>query len=346
MKRLDRNRTRPHVAGLDTVHSTAWVTRAFGALWLLASREPPARDPSSSLPIHRELLHALWQLSMPSDHRMTVTDRIERTVRDAIFYRPTLAWAPGSEKETVVKWYANWLFEEHTTCREALADAVRRNFNVKDDCVNQLLSSAYDALLKSDDPAVQYFAYTLNVLPPQPRDPGKDTKVDWRGQTKEHRSGIVYSPAGTHLGVIDRGTDGLWYIIPMRQGVVRVSDIAISQIDARCYLAVLLTQRVSVAVDGGDPRQLRIVCERGVPFLPDASRPMNVAGGDALPTYGLDFWDENHGLEVGRKILVESGPTKWRTMDVLEGEVAAVDRHQVSVTGIGSVRPFCESEAE
>ena len=299
-----------------------------------------------SLPIHRELLHALWQLFMSSNHRMTVTDRIERTVRDAIFDPPKLAYSPGSEMETVVEWYANWLFNEHSTCRDALADAVRQNFNVKDDFINQLLSSAYDALLKSDDPAVQYFAYTLNVLPPQPRDPGKDTKVEWLGQTKEPRSGLVYSPAGAHLGEIDRGTDGLWYVTPWREGVLRVSAKASTQTDARCYLARLLTKQVSVAIDAGEPRQLRLVAEGDLPFLRNTSRPMNEARGNASAAFDLGFWDENHGIQVGNKILVESGPTKWQAMDVLEGEVAEVDRQRVSVVGTQSVRPLRWSRTE
>ena len=126
-----------------------------------------------SLPIHRELLLALCQLFMPSNHAETIIDRIEHTVKDAMFDPPKLAYGPGSERETAVKWYRSWLFNEHSTCCDALSNAVRAGFDIKDDFINQLLFNAYSALLKSDDPAVQYFAYTLNVLPPQPRDPGQ-----------------------------------------------------------------------------------------------------------------------------------------------------------------------------
>ncbi len=335
-----------HLKSLEHYLSSVGSTNAFNEMryWEITQSLDQEVLHRISLPIHRELLHALRQLFMPSNRRTTVSDRIERTVRDEMFESHSLAYAPGSAQEAVVKSYLNWL-KEHRTFLEALTDAVRTGFDVKHEFINRLLSNAYDALLKSDDPAVRYVVYTLNVLPRQPRDPGKDTKVEWLGPFKEPRNGLVSSPAGTHLGDIVRGTDGLWYITPSRNGPVRVSAIASSQIDARCYLATFLTQPVNVAVDGSEPRDLRLVCEGDIPFLLDASRQMNEAGGDALATFDLDFWDENHGMQVGHTILVESSPTRWQAMRVLEGDVTAVDRQQVSVMGIESIRPFCGSGA-
>lgn len=330
-----------HLKSLDSYLSKVGSTKAFNTMryWEFGQSLDEDLLNRICLPMHREILCALWQLFMASDSRLdTVTDRIERAVKDAIFNPSKLAYTPGSEKETIVKWYMDWLYKEHSTFREALADAVSKNFNVKDDFINQILLNAYEALLKSDDPAVRYFVYTLNVLPPQPRYPGKETTVEWLGPSKEHRMGLVSSPAGTSLGDIERGADGLWYVTPLRDGPIRVSAIAISQTDARCYLADLLTYLVSAAINGGEPRQLRLVGEGDLPFLLSGSRMVNEGRRDALMAFDLDFWDENHGMQVGHKILIESRSTEWQAIDILEGEVVAVDRQLVSALGTQSVR--------
>lgn len=212
-----------HLKSLDDYLSKVGSENAFNAMRYWEFEQPLDDDVlhKISLPIHRELLCALQQVFMSSNRGWeTVSDRVEHTVKNAMFDPPRLAYAPGSDKEMVVQWYAKWLFEEHTTCRGALADAVDRNFDVQDDFINQMLVSAYDALLKSDDPAVQYFAYTLNVLPRQPRDPGKWANIEWLGPSDEPRRGLVSSPGGTPLGDIDQGPDGLWYVTPWRDGVL------------------------------------------------------------------------------------------------------------------------------
>lgn len=338
-----------HLKSLDVYLSKTGTTKAFSTMRYWEFEQSLDEDLLQRiyLPIHREILCALWQLFMASDHRLdTVTDRIERAVKGAIFDPPKLAYSPGSEKEAIVKWYRDWLFKEHSTLRGALADAVSKNFNVKDGFINQILLNAYEALLKSDDPAVRYFVRTLNVLPPQPRYPGKETIVEWLGPSKKHRMGLVSSPAGTDLGDIARGVDGLWYVTPSRNGTMQVSAIAISQADARCYLAELLTHLVSVAINGSEPRQLRLVGEGDLPFLSNGSRVANEEQRDPLTTFDLDFWDENHGMQVGHKILIESRPTAWQAIDVLEGEVAAVDRQLVSVVGTQSVRAVDQTETD
>ena len=337
-----------HLKSIEAYLSKVGSQKAFNAMRYWEIKQSLDEDVLRriSLPIHRELLLALCQLFMPSSQRTTVIGRIERRVKDAMFDPPKLAYAPGSEKENVVKWYLNWLFQEHSTCCDALADAVNAGFWVRDDFIDQLLFNAYNALLKCDDPAVQHFAYSLNVLPPQPRDPGQATHVEWLGPSTEPRSGLVSSPAGTLLGEIARRAEGRWEITPYRGGALRVSAIALSQTDARCYLANHLTQEVIVAVNGSEARQLRLVGEGDLPFLLNASQHMDESSGNAFSTFVLDFWDEAHGLEQGQHILVESGPTPWQSVDVVEGDVVDVDRQRVSIRGAQSVRALADSGTE
>ena len=193
---------------------------------------------------------------------------------------------------------------------------------------------------------MQHFAYSLNVLPPQPRDLGQATHVEWLGPSTEHRSGLVSSPAGTLLGEIARRAEGRWEITPYRGSALRVSAIALSQTDARCYLANHLTQEVIVAVNGSEARQLRLVGEGDLPFLLNASQHMDESSGNSFSTFVLDFWDEAHGLEQGQHILAESGPTPWQSVDVVEGDVVDVDRQRVSIRGTQSVRALADSGTE
>ncbi len=136
-----------------------------------------------------------------------------------------------------------------------MADAVQKGFNIGDDFMSDVAKNAHTDLLNSSDPAVKYFANTLDVLPKQPRD--VSPPVDWLGLEME-RFGSVKTPAGTHLGCIERGFDGLWCITPSQEGLVGVSAKAKTQTDARCYLAILLTSLARVTVEDKD-RSIRLV---------------------------------------------------------------------------------------
>ena len=48
----------------------------------------------------------------------------------------------------------------------------------------------------------------------------------------------------------------------------------------------------------------------------------------------VTFWDNNHGLEVGQQVLIESGRTDSEFFrDKIEGEVVAVMGSEVSILG-------------
>ena len=325
---------------LDDYLSKVGSKNAFDALRYWAIGEPPKGEspiPYLSLPIHREILCALWCLFLPN-RRETVSDRVERKVAHAMFSGKRIAYgADDIHKERSIRWFKNWLFEEQPTCRSALEEAVRRNFAVKDDqFVIQTLRDAYEDLRQSKDPAVLYYIHKLSDLPKgsQSRDPDAVPEVEWFNDMKT--AGMVVTPAGTHLGFIERYADGGWGITPSEDGLVQVTDIAGSMTDAKHYLVNRLTRRVTVAVNG-ELKPLRIVGDEDF-FPPPLWTPYMVSpAGTAprLPKYDLEFWDAQHGLCKGDEISVElqseAGPG---FASVLEGTVTTVAGPKVSIAGM------------
>ena len=193
--------------------------------------------------------------------------------------------------------------------------------------------NAYRTLLETADPAVRYFASTLDVLPSQPRD--VIPCVEWLGPEKDRR-GAVETPAGTALGFIERGLEGLWYITPLRAGLVGVSSKARSQTDARCYLAALLSSPALVTMDGGD-QSLRIVGEEHSFYeknYDEIDRRFKGTSDENIWTHKVVFWDRNHGIEVNAKLRVEVRRGKTAGMvSVVEGTVTEVAEHEAYLSG-------------
>ena len=285
------------------------------------------------LSIHIELLHGLRELLLVPDRPTeTVANRVERAVSNAMQPTEIMAYSPGSPKEHSIHSYIEWM-RGFRTWSEALADAVQKGFNIGDNFMANLVRGAYKTLLEAADPAVRYFASTLDVLPKQPRD--VIPCVEWLGPEKV-RSGFISTPAGTDLGVIERGQDGLWYITPLQEGLVTVSAKASSQTDARCYLATLLTRSARVTVEG-QARSLRVVGEehhlfqRNYDEIDWLNEPI---GNQKTWTHKITFWDKDHGIEVNESVRVEVrlGGTKG-IVHILEGTVREVAEHEVYLSG-------------
>ena len=281
------------------------------------------------LSIHIELLHGLNEILLAPDRPMdTVPNRVERAVERAMWPTAKLAYSPGTPKEHSVRSYMEWR-RGFSTWSEALADAVRKGVNIGDDFMADVVSNAYKTLLEAADPAIRYFASTLDVLPGQPRD--AIPCVEWLGPEKE-RNGSVKTPGGTVLGFIDRSPDGLWYITPLREGAVMVSAKARSQTDARCYLAILLTRPAKVTV-GGEDRSLRIVGEEYNLFQRNYDQidwSSERIGDDETWTHKVTPWDRDHGIEVNDRVRIEVRSRETEgVVDVLEGTVTGIAGSEV-----------------
>ena len=273
-----------------------------------------------SLNLHLELLHALSEVLLKSERlKDTVSMRVERVVRGAM--SRDINYLDGSEKELAVKSYLEWYDRSgFANCREAIATAFKDGSVTGDDAVAKFIKKAHQELIQSADPAVWYFADTLDILPIQRRD--VIPCVEWLGPTKE-LCGSVTTPAGTHLGKIERCHDGLWRITPGYGRVVKAK----TQTDARCYLAAWRTKPVQVTVNG--QTECRRVVAIGESFIQkeDYSSVLD-------QRYEVTFWDKEHGLEIGNAVKVELPDIPESLLvTIIKGDVIEVAEHRVYIRG-------------
>ena len=324
-----------HLKSLDTYLGLAGSNQAFKDIryWELTQSLNEMLLRRVYLMLHIELLHGLVEILLaPNRPTKTVANRVERAVESAMWHTTDLAYGPGTPKEHSVRSYIRWR-QEFNTWSEALADAVQKGFNIGDDFMANVVRNAYNILLGAADRAVSYFASTLDVLPRQSRE--VIPCVEWLGPEKE-RSGSVKTPAGTALGFINRGLDGLWYITPLRDGLVGVSAKARSQTDARCYLAILLTKPATVTVGGGN-RALRIVGGEYNLFQRNYDQTGwsgDPTGGKKPWTHKVTFWDIDSGIKVHDvvRIVAQSGETEGM-ITILEGTATVITGSEVYVSG-------------
>ena len=318
--------------------SLVGTDNAFEALryWAIGeSAKGPSPIPYIALPIHRELLCALWCLFLPS-RRETVSERVEHEVTEALFSRRHIAYSPDDvRRKQSVYWYISWL-HAHASPRGALEEAYRKGFVISDDeFITQTLRDAYQELQESKDPAVRYYVSTLTYLPKGSERRNRDAtpEVQWIGEGQLR--GTVVTPPGTILGFIDRYADGSWGITPMEEGLVRVTDIAWAQADAKHYLVNRLTRLVTVTVNG-ESKQLRLVGPND--SFPRVTRTSGEEGTSGLilhsEAYELEFWNNRHSLCVGDNVRVELELEPDRVfVSVVEGIVASLAAQTVSIAG-------------
>ena len=285
------------------------------------------------LAIHMELVHGLHEILIEPDRiKETVESRVKRAVETEMWPSTALTYGLETTYGHKLDAYIRWI-NECGTLSEALADAVRKDFVLENDFVAEIAKTAYKSLLAAKDPAVRYFASTLDVLPRQPRDliPG----VKWLGD-KEQRNGEVSTPSGEILGFIQRGPDRLWYITPIKSGPTGHLAKARTKTDALCYLGQLLTRPAQVTLDGERSGPRIVGEERHVFKLAPAKSGRPEPDDDETKMYTAAFWDENHGIEKGQEIRIESQRNDSDGLtfsDALSGEVQEVRGHQISVMG-------------
>ena len=276
--------------------------------------------------IHLELLHGLSEILISHRRPMeTVVDRVERIIKDAILQFGDRWYESESIREYPVGSYNHWL-TRHRNFKDALLEAVKEGLEIGNAYACKSMRTAHEQLLESKDPAVQYFVNSLDVLLTQPRD--AIPKAEWL-DPKERRKGRVCTPGGSNLGFVEKYVDGLWYITRLEGGPPKPPAKAMTQIDALCYLAATMTRPAQVTTDG-EERTLRIV--EG--FHSDFRRArIKVDPRDPVMNK-VTFWDNDHGLEVGQQIRIESGRTDTEFFsDKIEGEVVAVGGSEVSILG-------------
>ena len=282
------------------------------------------------LSIHMELLLGLHEILIEPDRpRETVESRVERAVETAI---TAISYRQGTMNWETLSFISEWA-KECGSFGKALCAAVRCDFALENQLAADFFRVAYKTLLEAKDPAVRFFASTLDVLPRQPRD--VVPKVEWL-DPKEQRKGRVITAAGDTLGFIERGPHRLWYITPIQSGPVGYAAKAQKQLDAMCYLAQLLARTAQVTVDG-KASTLRVVGEERHLFKPAPVQSSKLEREhDETKMYTASFWDENQGMEKGQEIRIEAqrhDSGRLIFSDALSGHVQEVQGHQVSVLG-------------
>ena len=215
-------------------------------------------------------------------------------------------------------------FEENSTCCNALAEAIRRQFIIKDgdDFIEQVLRKAWTKLSQSEDPAVRHFAFKLTYLPEgsQPQDPSAIPEIEW---LTEGLLCKVNTAAGTCLGFARKQPDGAWSIMPFQGGAVRPIAPAIKLKDAANYLLHCLTRQVTVDVDGRK-FETRIVWDKDV-FL-------------GTGHCEVVFWDTNHELVVGDHLSVTLQPREERPiLHQVNGTITRAAAQSVTIEGVNRI---------
>ena len=325
---------------LEEYFSKTGGRKAFDALRYWAIGDPGTGESAIqfiSPPIHREILCALASAFRPRPQ--TVSQRVELQVMRAMFDSRDLAYSTNDfKKKQSVEWYINWLFKDHTTRRKALTEAVDRDFSVidGDEIIAYTLREAWKELNHSKDPAVRYFIHTLTYMPEgsQPQDPRAIPCIDWLN--KEHTRVTIGSPSGKHLGIAEKLPDGAWGFWCLDSGSGPESGVARALKDAKNYMVNNLTFLVTVNVND-ETKQMRIFGNRD--YFPEQDfSQVSLDPEEVFPIeekFQLEFWDEEHGLNVGDVVIVSQvSEGEHKFVLLLEGNVTAAEELMVKVEGI------------
>lgn len=324
-------------SSLDNYLSKVGTEKAFKEMryWVIGeSSKGDSAISLISLPIHRELLWAVWTVFSPK-RRDTVSVRVERVVADTIQRQIFVSSEERHIEHPAVR-YRRWVSENHKSHRDAIRDLVRRGFAaIQDPILEDGLRKAYSDLRQMKDPAVRYFVNTLTYLPKGSQRRNRDAvaTIDWSSEAKVH--GSVLAAGGSCLGFIERQADGAWAIQPLEQGAVQFTAFAITLADAKRYLVNRLTQAVTVVVPGGS-RKLRMFSDGSgwPPERNEIEQESQTLASSGVMMFTFHFWDGNHGLSSLDKVSVKI-VDQWdsRFASVFDGEVQSVEGAKVWLKG-------------
>ena len=334
-----------HLASIDMYLSKVGTKKVFDAMRYWSIGIPGKGGnllPFIQLPIHRELLYALWcYFADKNPNPITVSDRVDQKVAHAMFNNRKMIWASeDKEREQSIQWYAKWLMG-HRPRRGALQEAVRKDFSIKNnEFIKKTLREAYAELKQSDDPAVKYFINTLAYLSKdsQHRDPHAIPHFEWLNKTQT--SGLVKSPGGTDLGFIEKYANGTFGIMPCivssdRGFGLEEGAIARSLEDAKHYMVNHCT--IKIAIKTGKEKEAK--------YLRAIGKKFHSKGGwagetqDSPEIFQLDFWDDKHGLSSQENISIRipkklsRGKIEYEYDYVIKGEITEVSQQKVSIAG-------------
>ena len=298
---------------------------------------------------HIEILRALerlksydsWQENLP--HKDNVISRVEREVRHQII--DSVNDYSAAMRGEIIEPFKKW--SESVDCYvDALEIAVRNNFN-EDFCGNMgdVLRIAYSKLLSSKDPAVKYRMDTFRYSERGSQVPIEEIDLEQcLSQVNESKDFLeVCSPAGEHIGFLQRHFDGSW----SGDAICGVRFVAWERNDAVWLLLRLCVWPCDFVINGVSRQHLLIGHGHGVI---DFNTSWGTEEDDyiAKQHYDLKFWDNAHGLKVGDRIAVNAVESaewqesqgwmrKYPTGEIFWGDVSEVNGHEVKILAEGPV---------
>ena len=223
--------------------------------------------------------------------------------------------------------FRQWV-TRHDSLLLAIKDAYEHDFDVLNDWGNTVLKGVYDSLKETDDYRIKFaLAYKLSTFGAKSSDCDYET-ISSAKVRQVGRRGTVGTPSGHPLGNITERHDGLCtaeYARAKRQ--VRDPrtiwwELAVDRNNAIGLLIENATVKVSVALNGGTPREARII------FLNNPNSRQFFDGDDVC-----EFLGANHGIKAGDEIsILGIGQVKALSNPETHGIVKSVDNHKVTIS--------------
>ena len=287
-----------------------------------------------ALPLHREILEALWRL-VAFDDFFAVSQRVDQALGRAI--GRSLGYAPGTPDEEACSLVIEWL-RAQPNFRTALRQAVQQGYVVEgvNELGGQKLRQAFESLSKVDnpeldtpdsaDPAVAFFIGSCRDIPigAQLLYPGAEVRLEW---LNEHEA-EVFSLGGEVLGFMSRHPQSRWRVESLWDTSVAYSR---QLEDAKNWLINRLCKQVSVT-SGEQTRKLYIFSRDR--FFPEMRIMTGIEEIGSPQEIELKFWDEQHGLQPGGQVAITLRYDYHSEIgDRLEGVVDRVEGYRVWILG-------------
>ena len=177
-----------HLNSLNSYLSIVGTESAFIKMryWDLEQTENEKIMGQVWIPLHLEILHALWELLLEKKtYRSTIKDRVERQVRAVMYPSREMSYAPDTQEEEQVKTYLSWI-KQHENAKEALQEVVQKQFNTEHELRDKIAKGRL-----SDPPLIPGPRNpTLGLTPERITQTAKRSysrgQVDFRQQTSWH----------------------------------------------------------------------------------------------------------------------------------------------------------------
>lgn len=212
-----------------------------------------------------------------------------------------------------------WVVNEHDSLMLAIKDAYEHDFDVLNDWSNTVLRSVYTSLKNTEDYRIRLaLDYVFSTFGAKSSDCDAISSAQVRQVGRREQ---VRTPSGRRLGIITERHDGRWTAYDPRTDC---NQLAFGRDDAVGLVIEKVTDIVSVALNGGTPREARVLFPNRLElYLTDYLRTEVLC----------EFWDAEHGIVTGDEINI-SGTRQDETRHIprIRGIVKSVNNHEVTVS--------------